>query len=635
MGRAPARHPDNGRDMWILIACAPAPDTDPEDRDTDVAVAAPYVPQFDGYPRLFDPDSRDDVVTRLAGTGSGGPQILALVAQVEGQCARATDPPDGASPGAWWSGAADARACAFLAWTRADAAAAAKAEKLLAGMPDDAGLVSRDDDTHLATALALEVQAWDLLAGSGLAVDPDAAAAPVIALARSTHQRYAVDGALQLLLSQSNHNLKLGAAIAMAGLVFDDEPDAAAWFGFGSQEIARLYSGGFDAEALTTPAGGFGEGPYYQSYSDFQVIPFARARHRLVPGDVVVAPHCLTWPAGTCPEGAFVVEDPWTSPSMRAAWDWNLGLRRPDGHRAPIDDSVAIGHPSALLAEIDPIYGWDWASLSPPHVVSAGDVAVDVLAGWDGAMAAPTGARCDARPEVGTAVIASGWGPDDAWALLLGESSGPMTPTGHEHTDAGTFQAMLHGVTVALDPGYAGWTLRDHTSTYVDHNGITVDGVAPKSGYLSDVSVAWDVADPCAPEATLTIEGVAWSRRLHLDGHAVVVADRLVGAAGHTLVRRLHVETRGGRGTVAPRPWGWLLSRADQTFAIVVAGGGEGTVETGEDAPVYAKIAEHDVLVTTLAATADVDWTTVIVGVSGEPVVTVDGGAITVDGRRF
>jgi hypothetical protein len=71
-------------------------------------------------------------------------------------------------------------------------------------------------------------------------------------------------------------------------------------------------------------------------------------------GDVVVAPHCLTWPAGTCPEGAFAVEDPWTSPSMRAAWDWNLGLRRPDGQRAPIDDSVAIGHPSALLAEIDP-----------------------------------------------------------------------------------------------------------------------------------------------------------------------------------------------------------------------------------------------------------------------------------------
>lgn len=623
--------------MWILIGCAPVPDTSAPDRDTDVAVLTAFDPDFEPFPRLVDPASRDAVAARMAGgtPGLAGERIADLVADVEGRCARAGAPPDGSEPGAWWSGAADARACAFLAWSRGDAAAAAKAEALLTGMPDDATLVSFDNDVHLATALALEVQAFDFLAGSGLAVDLDAAGAPVQRLAGGTWRRFAVETPIQLALSQSNHNLKLGAAIGLAGLVFDDDPDAAAWFGFGSQEIARLYGADFDAEPLTTAAGGFGEGPYYQSYSDFQVIPFARARHRLVPGDVAVAPQCLTWPAGTCPADVFPVADPWTDPEIRAAWAWNLSLRRPDGKRAPIDDSVAIGHPSALLAEIDPAFGWDWAMGSPPHVVWAGDVAVDLLAAWDGAMVAPEGPRCDANPDAGTAVVASGWDPDDAWALLLAESSGPMTPTGHEHADAGSFQAMLRGVTVALDPGYAGWTLHDRTSRYVDHNGITVDGVAPKSGYLSDITVGWDVADPCAPAVAIPLEGVDWRRQLHLDGDAVVVSDTLGGAAGHTIVHRLHLETRGGRGTVSARSWGWLLEAGGERFAIVVAGGGVASVETGEDAPSYGVIAEHDVLVTTVAATGDLALTTVIVGVDGEPEVAVAGAKVTIDGRVY
>lgn len=617
--------------MWIALACAPPPDpdTDPPDRDTDVAVVAPYDPDFEGYPRLIDPDSRGAVIARLDGGvgGDAGIQIAALSASVIADCASAGAPPaDGREP--WWPAARAARACAFLAWARDDDAAAATAATLLAGLPADAAEVSLDDDTHLATALALEVQAYDLLAGHG--GDVTAAGERVRALAATTYQRYAVDGALQLALSQSNHNLKLGAAVAMAGLVFDDDPDAAAWFGWGSQEIARLYGGGFAAEALTTAAGGFGEGPYYQAYSDFQVIPFAIARHRLAPGPLGVAPQCLTWPAGTCPDAAFEVADPWEDPQLRAAWAWNLGLRRPDGKRAPIDDSVAIGHPSALLASIDPVYGWDWATLTPPHVEWAGDVDVDLLIAWDGAMTAPAeGPRCEAHPDAGTAVVADGWGEDAAWALLLGESSGPMTPTGHEHADAGTFQAMLRGVTVALDPGYAGWTQHDRTSAYADHNGVTVGGVAPKSGYLSDVAVAWDTTDPCAPTTTIALGTASWTRVVKVDQGAIVVDDHVTGTAGAEVVRRHHVETRGGRGTVAARDWGWRLDAGGQTFAIV-APGGVRAIETGEDAPSYGQITEHDVLVTTW--TGDTDARLVIVPVDGEPVVTVDGEVVTVDG---
>lgn len=600
-------------------------DTQP-DIDTDVETdvgppLTPLDPALDGHPRLVALPADLEAIRSRAATGLAAQRLAELDARVAADCARAGEPPDGTSP--WWSAAAAARACAWLGWRDGDTAAAEKAAALLAGLPVDAWLVPGSDDPHLSTALALQVQAVDLLLATG--VDAGPAAARTLELVRSVWQRFVVEEAFWLAASQSNHNLKMAAAVGLAGLLYDDEPEAAAWLGWGLQEIDRVYG-----RELTTAAGGFGEGPYYQSYSDFQVVPFLRARSRLLgPGPVVVAPECRTWMPGTCPDAPFEVEDGWGSERMRAAWRWNLSLRRPDGRRAPIDDSVAIGAPTALLAELDPVFGWDWATLEPPHVNWAGDVAVDILAAWDGAMAEPAGARCEASAETGTAVLATGWGPDDAWAILLGESSGPMTPTGHEHPDAGTLQYSLGATNVLIDPGYAGWDLRARTNAYSDHSGLLVGGEGLPSGHGIDISASWSLADPCAPRVLLDHHGVGWERGLRLAGRALVVEDTFDAALGRALELRLHL----GPGTAELRPWGWLVHQGVLQVAVVLQVEAALSIETDDDAPAYGQIGQHSVLVARWTA-GDERATTVVVEVAGEPVVE-RWPEIVVDGARF
>lgn len=624
--------------MWWWLACGNDPvETDvPDTDDTGDAPRVPFDPDLDGYPRLLaSPADKDTIRARLAGTAED-PLVrrrwTELADHLRSSCARtppvvASDPID---LGAMHSAAAIARNCAFLSWLEDDADAAAKAAAILAAQPINAAdLDDPESDVHLWTALGLEAETVDLLLGTSF-VDADAVSAPVLALARTSYQRFVLDEALYFKIGLSNHNLKFAGALGLCGLVFDDDPQAPSWLAAAQGQISYLLAEG----QLTTPEGGFGEGPYYEMYADFQVIPYLRAWHRDIgTGDHDFQAACTILPNPACPaDGWSRIGDLWEHPQIRAMWAWNAAIRMPDGARFPFDDSVPVGHPSAMLAEIDATHGWDWATQDAPVYEWAGDVSAEILASWDGRMAAPTSDACWTSPSTGTAVLATDHGRDASWALLLGESSGPMTPTGHEQPDAATFGFWANGTWFVLDPGYAGWTERDATASYADHAGITVDGDGPPSGRLSDLDVTWTPLDGCAAEVSIPGDA-AWTRRLRLEERALVVEDRLSAFESHTYAWRLPVLTGEGRGTLELRDWGAIVRRDGQDLAVVVSGADGLSTEIRPDALDYGTFRDHDVLVATITG-ADAAFFAVLAPIEAgsEPTVEVDADRIAVNG---
>jgi hypothetical protein len=628
--------------MWWWLACfGPVVESDtPTDTDvidSDTPAPIPFQPALDGHPRLVArPEDLGAIQARWRGE-SDDPKVSAawtmLADHLRASCATAapTVEADPIDLGAMRTAAAIARNCAMIAWIDGDSAAAEKAANILLQQPINANdLGDPQSDVHLWTALGLEAEAVDLLLATGF-VDADAVSAPVIALARTSYQRFVLDEALYFKISQSNHNLKFAGAIGLCGLLFDDDPEAAAWIAVAQQQIWWLLAN----DQLTTNEGGYGEGPYYQMYADFQVIPYLRAWHRAIgTGEHDFQAACTILPIEACPASGFHrIGDLWDDPQIQAMWRWNVAIRMPDGRRFPFDDSVPTGHPSALLAEIDPIFGWDWMTQGEPLVEWAGDVSAELLATWDGRNTEPTSPTCWTSPTTGTAVLASDRGPGATWAMLLGESTGPMTPTGHEHPDAGTFGMWANGTWFVIDPGYAGWTQREPTASYADHAGVVIDEAGPRSGYLNDLSTEWTAVDGCAAQIAVTVEDARWTRRIRVEGQAVVVEDRVGADSEHDYTWRLPLLTGDDRGTVELHDWGAVVRRPTGDLAVAISGIETIGAESRPDALTYGGFLTHDVLVADTSATdVNIFWVLAPIPTGSTPTVSLSADAIAING---
>lgn len=404
-GQAPDDAPPGGADSAVDSAADSAPvDTGPP---PPLALTG-----LRGHPRLVAlPEDREAVHARMAGTTGDAESVAAwqslhagLVASCEGAAPVPTaDPLD---PGATWAAAAVARNCAFLAWLDEDSARATRAAEVLATLPPDAhALADAADDVHLATAIGLAVQAWDLLA----ALDPAADRAPVLALVRSTWDRYVVTEPPWLAAWRNNHNVKLASAFGMAALAFSDEAEA--WGSYAQTELSFL------VDELSAADGGWGEGPYYQMYGAMQLLPYLRARHRLLGDTGEAFPVECANHLGDCDPTPIAVGDLWTDPRWTRSFAWNRDVRRPDGLRPPVDDGLPVGFPSGMLTGLDPRFGRDW--LDHRYATWAGDMQAELLAAFDGATA-PLDPGCVTRPDSGFTTLNA----PDTWALLLGEPGG-------------------------------------------------------------------------------------------------------------------------------------------------------------------------------------------------------------------
>ncbi|MCB9744357.1 MAG: heparinase II/III family protein [Alphaproteobacteria bacterium] len=633
----------------LLLACRAGPDSAPPSPsddsapDEELVQSGPIAPELSGWPRLLaGPEERDALRARLAGEASEDPDVNAAFAwlgeQLRARC-DATAPVPEADPydyGSAWPAAAIARDCAFLAWIYEDAEDAAKAAEVLATIPADAFTLSAADyDVHLSTTLALSAQTLDLLRGAGLTDDLSAQEAVVYGLADTLYARYVVEQPLWFAVWQNNHNLKLAGALGQAALVFADEEASGLWASWALTELRLL------TDSLHAVDGGYAEGPYYQQYGTQQTAPFMRAWHRLR-GDTGerFAVSCDTRPPGTCEEGeALAVGDLWEDRLVRASWAWNLSLRMPSGDRPPVDDGTVAAFPSAMLAEVDPAYGWDWLHQDTPFLRQAGDVSAEIVSAWDGSVAEPALSPCRQSADSGYSILSTGLERDATWFMLLAEPDGVMTDNGHEHNDLGTIQLWARGAYLLPDAGYAGYTDREYTKEYAHHSGVMVDDEPPPTS----ASVFWRDSSECWATVEMSWEGVTWSRWSQLLGEVVVVGDSVdAPGAGH-LTWRVHTVSGEGRGTLELRDWGAILRREDVSLVIAMTGltgtdlsSARFSIDESLDALRYADLKTHEVLVVELPADrAQTLLALVPIDADAEPEVSVEAGAVIVDGVRY
>ncbi|MCB9745414.1 MAG: heparinase II/III family protein [Alphaproteobacteria bacterium] len=630
-----------------LLACRDPEDSgresSPPDSAPPEAWTGPIAPEIEGWPRLLvRPEEREAILARVNGEASEDPEVNAafawLASELRSRCDAQAPVPE-ADPydyGAAWPASAIARDCAYLAWLYEDADDAARAAEILATIPPDAfTLGAADYDVHLSTTLALSAQTLDLLRGAALVDDLSAQEAVVYGLAETLHRRYAVEQPLWFAVWQNNHNLKLAGALGQAALLFGDEEISGVWASWALTELKLL------TESLHSVDGGYAEGPYYQQYGAQQTLPFMRAWHRLK-GDTGAhfAVTCDTRPPGTCEEGdTLAVGDLWEDPLVQASWAWNLSLRMPDGERPPVDDGTVAPFPSALLAELDPGYAWDWLHQDRPFIRWAGDVSADILSTWDGRVAEPALEPCRQSAPSGYAVLTEGLGRDDAWFMLLAEPDGVMTDNGHEHNDLGTIQLHARGSYLVPDAGYAGYTDRQYTKEYEHHSGVMIDGEAPPT----DASVFWRESSGCWATVEMSWEGVTWSRWAQLLGEAVVVGDSVDAPGAGEIAWRVHTVSGEGRGTLELQDWGAILRRDDVSLVIAMTGltgtdlsGARLSIEESLDALNYADLKTHELLLVELPADrAQTLIALVPIAPDAQPVVSVEPDAVIVDGVRY
>ena len=632
--------------LMLVCACRPTADSaDSPVSDTGEPLLMLEDLELGDHPRtVVGSEDRAALLERVA-TGGGDTltdQHAALWSAIQADCDAAL-PSVELNPidlGGAWTAAAQARNCAFVAWLEQDAERGAKAATILEGLAWDAHDI--DDVTmeiHLSTALAAGAQAWDLLAGSGLELELDAAEQAVLTQATGLWEAYVEDWPMLYQAWQNNHNVKTATALGLAALALDAEPDQRlAWLGYAQTELQHIQLG----VQATDSGAGYGEGPGYHAYAALTSQPFMLAYHRSFPDESYRWPvTCSTRPDGSC-DGADseVVGDLQLDQRILEQLRWNAKLRMPDGARPPFDDSRRVGFPSGMMAALDASLAWDWLQTDSSYHSWSGDVNVETLVLLDDVGEPPTHDPCWRSPETGVAVLASSHDTDATWAMLLAEPVGPMTSWGHEHADAGTIQLYAHGSYLVLDPGYAGWTLREETDDYEHHAGILLDGSGPPSGVSGELEVLWDTASTgCEAAVELGWEGSTWRRGISLAQDALVVRDTLALSGAQTLQWRLPTMSGQGRGELELRDWGAMLHQDATSLAVVVQSDATITLalELGPDAATYGSVVEHQVLTVTTDAVEEAWFFAVLLPLEAgaEPDVSGDAEGIDIDGVRW
>lgn len=326
--------------------------------------------------------------------------------------------------------------------------------------------------------------ALDLLLGGGYDLGDDRAVIVerLTGSAGELHENYvnppSASGAANI--HQNNHRSKSGMAMAVAAVVLaDDVPDARAWFDDGVLLVEDVLR-----HMLITGDGAYGEGAFYYRFTTQNLVPFLLTWERVL-GDQAWTVGDVTMPA--------LAHHPQYARTQR----WMLDLTRPDGSLAPIDDgnpgrsqyfgALPAGLPDAAA------HRWRWANAPTPFETDGNiDLAPEsIVAGADGVTPAPPDwSPTQTYVEGGTAVLREGWGPDDTWALVLGEHDTAASfgrdrtgagryPQSHEHAEPGSYLLDALGERLVLDPGYLEFGERTKVNKPQDHSMVLVDGAGP------------------------------------------------------------------------------------------------------------------------------------------------------------
>ncbi|RME26657.1 MAG: hypothetical protein D6798_06280 [Deltaproteobacteria bacterium] len=410
-----------------------------------------------------------------------------------------------------------AQAAAFLGWLRDDPEMTAKAIDFLDRLETDFENNSTwDVNIRMPAPLIGYTAAWDLLVAQGaLTADQEAAFADKLAtITGKFFDAYVADDAVRLQMltpAQNNHPLRTAAAVGVPALALIGRDDRAEeWLSWAASEVSWLL--GPDGQYVQAD-GAVSEGPFYYGFGLSAVLGFLVAMD-----NAVVEGTELTWdcrnridmdPFTTagCIDGAPLrwhnpLRDPWFQRTL----SWSLALRLPGGLRPPLADANLVQQnggalvaatvrsqddaPADLRADA-PAWVWDWLAAVdyPADTTRSHDLSIQHLARLDRdlvAAAAPPSWTHAFRDEGGNAVLRTGWGDDDLWALLVAEH-GSVRKTLHDHVDSLSFSLMAYGEYLLLDPGYYKPDELDNavTADADSHNVILVDGQgAPDKGLL-------------------------------------------------------------------------------------------------------------------------------------------------------
>jgi len=556
--------------------------TDPYDPSS----ASMWHPEWTGYPRLVF--GAGDVPALREKSAAPPYPLDVMLARVRQKAAAAPAPPRIAAydPYHEVARAEIAKAAAFAALLDLDAAMADKAEEIVLGLNPHVEEIGFDSpfytkvSIHAAEAIVYFCQAYDFVAGSGLLSQDrlDAMEARIAELVSSVTKE-AVTGPMAVLLmaAQNNHNIKVFAAIGLAGITFNSRPEAALWVDRGLTDT--LY---WTFDFQSTSDGAWAEGPGYLNYCAGELMAFVQAYHRFAQGKPYYFRKFfdLHDPVGSEYEW---IPDPAGDSRLRDIFLWPIKTMMPDGLSPNVDDSARSPLPSGYLAAFfnDAVFLWHWELPAVGLSSLAGiDLAADIfsLLPEDMAPSPPDFDPDQFLPDGGHCVFRDSLTPDSGYLLLLGENGKARdNGQGHEHPDAS--QLLIHhaGEYLLIDSGYVSWEKKDAVCHVENHNLILVDGKGPPdSEYLSigtDTFLSgFEVTDDYETCASSTqYEGVQLMRRVvRLPQGVMVVLDKLQSAKQHEYTLAWHGNgggTSGGDFLSGDSGGSWIRSGASLAAA--------------------------------------------------------------------
>lgn len=500
-------------------------------------------------------------------------------------------------------------------------------------------LIDYDKGTiHGGQALATLAQTWDLLEGFGLASPTwrDHCRDAIAQIAADLWDYYVESWPVTLRLEQNNHNIKLASGLGMAGFVLNDRPEAAPYV---NHALTQTTYNMFDRQ--NCPGGCQAEGPNYLDYTLLTFWPFAIAYHNFAAGEAYPYHEtCATRLEHLCRDEILDIADPLLDSRLGEILDWRSRVTMPTGWAAPFDDSnYSCGyHGLAAAMTGDPLAA-HWFENSPACRHATSGLEAELLAFADAIpLPATPPAASISMPEAGQAVLRSGWGASDAFAIVQGEHGrARVHGFGHEQTDATSYIWHVLGETFAMDSGYIGYRDRGLVANAVNHNVILVDGVGAPNGFRGvgvDVD-AWldgftDTPDIKQVRVRARYRGTDFERRVGLvPGAFFYVFDRIAASTARTFTWLFHANAGPETdGVLEAAPGGARIVRPLATMNLHVATAPSApTFQVTESIHGFAhgEILHHDVL------EAIVTGTTPLIGAIGawspaggdEPLVTM------------
>ena len=605
--------PDTDTD-GILDGQEVAEGTDP----LDPSSASAWHPEWNEYPRLlFGPDAVAGLRLRaLEPPAAHG----VMLARVRARAGEEAEPPRTVSydPYHEMKRAAIAHAKAFVALLDDDAVAAVAAAQVAEGInPNlhEIGFTSpfySKTDIHAAEAIIYYCQAYDFLRGSGLlsAGELSAMEESIVGLVTALETEVTVGPMMALLtMAQNNHNMKTYAGIGIAGVVFNNRPEAARWVNRGVTELAYYFG-----DYQSTDDGGYAEGPSYLNYGLGDTLSFLWAYHRFAAGRTFWFRNFFD--TRDKQDELFVWHgDPTQDEHLHSVFLWPVRIMMPGGLSPNIDDSHTSPLASGFLAAFfdDPVFLWHWLLPQNNLLSSAGiDAAVAIFALLDPEMV-PKAPELDPDQflyAAGNCVFRSSYEAEaDTYVLLLGEHGKIRKHgQGHEHPDASQLLLHARGEFLLIDSGYVNWEGKDAVSHPNNHNLILVDGVGPPDNELtgigSDAFLEGFAPEPGFKSCTsrTSYEAVEFERTaLLVDEDLLVVADRIDAAKVHDYSLLWHGNGGGTtNGDFSLGSHGAAWSRAKARLDCVCAGAEVDIAVEAQEFPhsfSYGQLESHESLV--------------------------------------